>query len=797
MPRSRSFRLRPACDLVSAGELRLEELDPRDTPAFLPLPTFTAGIISPTVLAAGDFNGDGLADVAVGNASEGAVSVGIALGDGRGGFTAAPSVTDPQLSFPRVIVVADFDGDGDADLAVGSADPVSPIGRSLLVFPGNGDGTFGAPTFQFPVPTRAIAVGDFTGDAILDLVTADAAQGGYRVFAGTGVGTFVPLGLFQPAQLDADRLAVADFDGDGKLDFVGSDIGGQRLFFFYGNGNGTFVPQAVMTGGDGVDLVAADYDGDGRVDVVQCGDSGTIFIRNLGARQFDTGVIVSPSGQFDSRLATADVDRNGLPDVIGVNPFEAHVYLSQGGGAFAQDPAGPYPLAGSSFQADVTVADIDADGNTDFVVSRADAMALTGDGQVFLNLAPEFTQTTVASDPNPSLVGQTVTLTATVTPLVPPFPPAGPPSGTVTFVVDGTTLGAVPLVNGTASITVSRLTVGTHQVVASYSGDTAFRQSGSGPVPQVVNAIPIPGPTSRTYTFIVTGLPTVPGAGADRVAVGSFNGDDLPDIVLGAGPGRPAVVTVLDGETRQPIAEVTPFGGAFVGGVFVTAGDVDGDGVADLAVVADQGGGPRARVYLTRGNQLIPAVDFFALDPGFRGGLRAALGDVNHDGFADLVVTGGPGAGPRVAVYDGRSLLPELTPIRLVNDFFALDPDLRTGLNVAIGDLNGDGFAEIVVGADTGGAPRLAVYDGGSVVGNAPRELADFFSGPTTDRGGVRVAVRDVGGDGFAELITGGGPGSAAMVRVYSGLGLYLSPAPSPLFETEPFPGLTAGVYVA
>src|SRR5262249_12811044 len=74
-----------------------------------------------------------------------------------------------------------------------------------------------------------------------------------------------------------------------------------------------------------------------------------------------------------------------------------------------------------------------------------------------------------------------------------------------------------------------------------------------------------------------------------------------------------------------------------------------------------------------------PAVDFLAVDPDFRGGLRVALGDVNRDGIADLVVAPGPGGGPRVATYDGRSLRPGVTPVRLWNDFFAFEAGSRVG----------------------------------------------------------------------------------------------------------------------
>ena len=85
----------------------------------------------------------------------------------------------------------------------------------------------------------------------------------------------------------------------------------------------------------------------------------------------------------------------------------------------------------------------------------------------------------------------------------------------------------------------------------------------------------------------------------------------------------------------------------FTGGVYVAAGDVTGDGVADLAVTPDEGGGPRVRVLSGRG--FGPVADFSGIDdPNFRGGARAAVGDVSRDGVADLVVAAGFGGGPRV-----------------------------------------------------------------------------------------------------------------------------------------------------
>jgi hypothetical protein len=337
--------------------------------------------------------------------------------------------------------------------------------------------------------------------------------------------------------------------------------------------------------------------------------------------------------------------------------------------------------------------------------------------------------------------------------------------------------------------------------VAGFFGTTTFTYRAtdgvtSGAVTTVTITVGPPPP--RVFRYEVTGPPSPGATDAARVASGDVTGDGVPDVVVGSAPGVPAVVSVVDGKTRQVLFQVLPFGIGFTGGVFVAAGDVDGDGRADVAVTADTGGGPRVRVYLTRPGGLVPAADFLAVDPGFRGGLRVALGDVNHDGFADLVVVPGPGGGPRVATYDGRSLRPGVTPVRLWNDFFAFEAGSRVGAFVAAGDLDGDGFAEVVVGAEAGGGPRVSVFDGrGLAETGQPVVVANFFSGPATGRGGVRVAARDVDGAGVVDVVTGAGVGSGSTVRVYPGPDVLASPAPTPILEQDAFAGLTTGVYVA
>src|SRR5205823_8132147 len=94
-------------------------------------------------------------------------------------------------------------------------------------------------------------------------------------------------------------------------------------------------------------------------------------------------------------------------------------------------------------------------------------------------------------------------------------------------------------------------------------------------------------PTDPNYSD-VTGI---------RVAAADYNGDGVTDVVMGTGPGAVTLVTVVDGATKRELFRVQPFETSFTGGVFVAAGDVDGDGRPDLIISPDEGGGPRVQVY--------------------------------------------------------------------------------------------------------------------------------------------------------------------------------------------------------
>ncbi len=281
--------------------------------------------------------------------------------------------------------------------------------------------------------------------------------------------------------------------------------------------------------------------------------------------------------------------------------------------------------------------------------------------------------------------------------------------------------------------------------------------------------------------------------GGVRTAAADFNNDGIADIIAGTGPGRATRVVVLDGVTQKQLFAVDPFEASFTGGVYVAAGDMNSDGVPDLAITPDEGGGPRVDMY--SGNGFGKIVSFFGIDDvNFRGGARASVADMTGDGVGDLIVVAGFGGGPRVAAFDGTTL--SKTPEKIFGDFFAFEQTLRNGIFVTAGDLNGDGFADLIAGGGPGGGPRVLVFDGKSLLSNQYVNLANFFGGDPDSRGGIRLAVKDLDGDNRADLVVGSGSGAGSRVTAYLGKNIAPAGTPPAALDFDSFAGFTGGVFV-
>jgi hypothetical protein len=152
--------------------------------------------------------------------------------------------------------------------------------------------------------------------------------------------------------------------------------------------------------------------------------------------------------------------------------------------------------------------------------------------------------------------------------------------------------------------------------------------------------------------------------------------------------------------------------------------------------------------------------------------------------------------GQDVMDLDGEKL-GKLEFVNLTNDFFAFEDTLRNGAFVSIGDVNGDGLGDLIAGAGPGGGPRVKIYDGRSLLsvgGDNATVIANFFAGNVNNRGGVKVAAKNLDGDKFIDVVTGGGKGDRAVATAYRGSDLVAN-SPAPLYEFD-LDGTLNGVFV-
>ena len=249
-------------------------------------------------------------------------------------------------------------------------------------------------------------------------------------------------------------------------------------------------------------------------------------------------------------------------------------------------------------------------------------------------------------------------------------------------------------------------------------------------------------------------VPAFGGVGGDSVAAGDlFFNVPGKEIVYGAGPGSEPTIQVFD-QNGNGVVKFDAFPASFTGGVNVAVGDVDGNGQLEIIAGAGSGGGPMVAVFRADGTLLNT---FFAYDPSFRGGVTVGAGDVTGDGRADIVAGAGDGGGPMVAVFNMAG--------RREAAFFAYEAGFRGGVNVAVGDVDGNGVSEVVTGVGNGGSSLVKVFSGFGQLEEA------FFAFDPSFRGGVTVAVGNtdarVGANIFATPSFGD-----PVVAAFSGFGV-------------------------
>ena len=382
-------------DLAGTGRLDLATANPAtDTVSVLlgngngtfgPAANYTVGGQGPRTVAAGRFRPGGPLDLVTDDVNSNSVSVLPGVGNGTFGNASQYFAAD----VPFAVAAGDFAGRGIDDIAVtNNAQGSSGMG-AVSVLLNRGNGTFAPLPIQFSQLVEGVATGDFRGNGVQDLVVTNEAAGSVSVYLGNGDGTFGAAHTFS-AGIDPLAVAVGDFNGDGKPDLVVTEGGGSTsVSLLLGNGNGTFqAPRQIKVGAEALSIAVGHFHNPNILDLVATDfqNNRVNVILNNGGGNFRDPVSYAV-GQDPLSVAVGDFQGNGITDLVVANANDntVSVLLGKGNGTF--QPAVNYSISNdpqvANFPRFVTVGRLRSNGPLDIVTTTfgsSNVTVLLGNG---------------------------------------------------------------------------------------------------------------------------------------------------------------------------------------------------------------------------------------------------------------------------------------------------------------------------------------------------------------------------------------------------------------------------------
>jgi hypothetical protein len=616
--------------------------------------------------------------------------------------------------YTQWVEAADTNGDGIPDMIAlyeGNSD----------VLLGNGDGTFGRAvisTFLYFEGT-SFAAADLNGDNTVDLVIAGTevdGPNGIAISLGNGNGTFQPKTFYAINDDGIAYIALGDFNNDGYTDIAAS--GATGIWLLTGRGDGTFntpVLASALTNTSGVEIATADFNSDGNLDLaVPTPGSGFVVLFGNGNGSFQSPLAFShPSSSYT--IAAGVLVKGGFPGVVlqgpGSSPNDVYLYLGNGIGEFK----GPQivTLTDSFARNNLAIADVNGDGYPDLISGNVEIAFGTASGKfrapvdyAVNNVSPTFNlaladlrndgRLDILTDSQDSV---SVLLNTGL---------GGYEDGLPVKITGGTGCGASADFNGDGlpdlavnDLDPSGITVllGTGKATSPFTRGETIAGSGIGclltadvngdGIPDIV----APADSNSVVTYLGNGdgtftlKSTTPTPSGGYVALGDFNHDGKLDFVTS---GNLLALGNGDGTFQTPVPYIpNPLSGGFSN---LAVGDINNDGWPD--VVLTNTAYPTQNMYVLLNNQ---QGGFTSIPTGFGVSTnQAILTDLNGDGNLDLITSG---AATSLYLGDGTGQFTYLTNLG--------NPAQAPGFDM-VADLNGDGIPDIgVLAADT-----LAIFFG-------------------------------------------------------------------------------------